>query len=72
LVKVQPQVVTAKRSESQVEDSDVQMKEGNSKTSEPTNRNLIRLNGGWGCRTNRSPKGKRKTKRVNQEVVEEK
>jgi hypothetical protein len=46
LVKVQPQVVTTKRSEPQVEDSDVQMKERANKTSEPTNRNLMRLNGG--------------------------
>ena len=29
----------------------------------------IRLNGGWDCITNRSPKGKRKTKTVNQDVV---
>ena len=32
----------------------------------------IRLNGGQSCNTNQSPKGKRKTKTVNQEVVERK
>jgi hypothetical protein len=47
------------------------MKEGVSKTSKPMDRNLMRVNGGWGCVTNRSPKGKRKTKTVNQGVVEE-
>ena len=36
LVKVQPQVFTAKCSEPQVEDSDVQMKAGANKSSEPT------------------------------------
>ena len=36
LVKVQPQVFTAKCSEPQVENSNVGMKEGASKTSEPT------------------------------------
>ena len=72
LVKVQSQVFTAKCSEPQVESSNAGMKEGASKTSEPTNRNLIRLNGGGGYRSNRNPKGKRRhTKTVNQEVVEE-
>ena len=46
LVKVQPQVFTAKCSEPQVENSNVGMKEGASETSEPTYRNLVRLNGG--------------------------
>ena len=71
LVKVQPRVFTAKCSETQVESSNAGMKEEASKTSEPTNRNPIRLNGGWGCNPNQSPKGKRKTKTVNWEVVEE-
>ena len=75
LVKVQPQVFTAKCSEPQVGSRKVKrmlwMKEGAGKTSEPTHRNPMRLNGGWGCLTNRSPKGKRKTKTVNWEVVEE-
>ncbi len=42
LVKVQSQIFTAKCSEPQVESSNAGMKEGASKTSEPTNRNLIR------------------------------
>ena len=46
LVKVQPQVFTAKCSEPQVESSNAGMKEGASETSEPTHRNLMRLNGG--------------------------
>ena len=45
------------------------VKEMASEFSEPTYRNLVRLNGGWDCSTNRSPKGKRKTKTVNPEVV---
>ncbi|WP_279160280.1 hypothetical protein [Thomasclavelia cocleata] len=31
----------------------------------------MRLNSGLGCYTSRSPKGKRKTKAVNQDVVKE-
>ena len=50
----------------------VWMKEAHSKVLEPTNRNLIRRLGGKGCITNQSPKGKRKTEVVNQEVVERK
>ena len=46
LVKVQPQVFTAKCSEPQVESSNAGMKEEASETSEPTHRNLMRLNGG--------------------------
>ena len=46
LVKVQPQVSTAKCSEPQVESSNAGMKEGANKTSEPTYRNPMRLNGG--------------------------
>ena len=46
LVKIQPQVFTAKCSEPQVENSNVGMKEGANKTSEPTHRNPMRLNGG--------------------------
>lgn len=29
----------------------------------------MRLNGGQGCQSNQNPKGKRKTKTVNQELV---
>ena len=46
LVKVQLQVFTAKHREPQAENSDVQVKEAGEQNSEPTNRNLMRLNGG--------------------------
>ena len=57
LVKVQPQVFTAKCSEPQVENSNVGMKEGASKTSEPTYRNPIEAK--WWMRLPDKPKSER-------------
>ena len=61
-----PQVFTAKCSEPQADTIKVGVKEVVYEQKLDT-----RLNGGQGCYTNRSPKGKRKTKRVNQDVVKE-